>query len=87
MTSTTYKRTLSGLTGAQLRAIRDLLGLTQAELGARLGISKTEIYRKESWPDGPAARPIQRVQVDALRWFLYEAGHSDHQIARLTKGA
>ena len=75
---------IATLSPARLRKAREALGLTQTELGAELGVSKVEIYRKELPEDKPEHRPLRRVQVLALRWLLHRAGFSVRQIARLT---
>jgi len=50
------------MTSAELREARERLGLTQAELGARLGITKTSVYRMES-----GRQPILPVYELAVR--------------------
>ena len=75
---------LASMQPASLRKVRALLQMTQQELGAVLGVTKTEIYRKESAKTHQQHRPITRVQVLALRWLLHAAGHTDRQIAVLT---
>lgn len=74
---------LASMQPASLRKVRALLQMTQEELGAALGVTKTEIYRKESSETHRQHRPITRVQVLALRWLLHVAGYSDHQITKL----
>ena len=56
---------ISKMSPAQLKAARLELGLTQAALGALLGITKTEVYRKES-----GSRPITTVQALAVQGLL-----------------
>lgn len=68
----------------KLRSIRRLLGMTQKGLGNALGITKTEVYRKETSPDHSEHRPTTKVQILALRWLLHLAGFSDAQIAKIT---
>ena len=75
---------LHGLAPEKLRAARQALGLTQKDLGAQLGVSNVEIYRKELQPTAREHRPIRRVQVLAIRWLLHLAGYSDRQIAKIT---
>lgn len=53
------------MTGETLAAIRTVLDLTQTDLGERLGLSKTEIYRKEA-----GDRPISAAQETALYGLL-----------------
>ena len=69
----------SAWSGATLRWCREHLGLTQAQLGMRLGVTGTEVYRKER-----GDRPIMLVQEQAVRWLLHEAGHSDEDIEEIT---
>jgi len=66
-------------TGPTLRWCREHLGLTRAELGAALGITGTEVYRKER-----GDRPIMRAQEQAVRWLLHKAGYSDAEIEEMT---
>lgn len=75
---------LHGLAPEKLRAARQALGMTQKDLGAQLGVSNVEIYRKELQPTAREHRPIRRVQVLAIRWLLHLAGYSDRQIAKIT---
>lgn len=56
-------------TPAWLRRARRALNLTQTELGAALGISKTEVYRKEA---GRTAIPLY-VEAGVLE-MLEKAG-------------
>lgn len=56
------------MTGAALLHARRRLGLTQAELGAALGIDGKEIYKKEA-----GIRPITKVQTVAIRGLLLAA--------------
>lgn len=72
------------LTPHRLRAVRKALGLTQAALGHALGISKIEVYRKETAEDHAYHSPVLHVQVLALRWLLHVAGFSDAQVAKIT---
>lgn len=59
---------LSPMHGSALRAARHRLRMTQAELGHALGVSSTEIHRKES-----GLRPITKVQVLAIECLLRRA--------------
>ena len=52
-----------------LRALRQALGLTQKQLGAELGISNIEVYRKER-----GMRNITRAQELAVECLLRRAG-------------
>lgn len=57
--------TTSQMTGADLRHARALLGMTQVEMGARLGITGLEVSRKER-----GDRPIVAVQAAAIAGML-----------------
>lgn len=75
---------LHGLAPEKLRAARQALGMTQKALGAEMGVSNVEIYRKELPAGAREHRPIRRVQVLAIRWLLHLASYSDRQIAKIT---
>ena len=57
-----------------LRALRQLLGLTQEELGDRLGIKQPSVHKIERQAD---------VQLSTLRRFVEAAGGSLELIIRL----
>lgn len=59
---------LSKLDGEWLRRARAALLLTQADFGNEIGITKTEVYRKEK-----NQRPITQVQVLAVECLLRRA--------------
>ena len=59
---------------AGLRALRQLLGLTQEELGDRLGIKQPSVHKIERQAD---------VQLSTLRRFVEAAGGSLELIIRL----
>ena len=60
------------MTPKQYRQIRDRLGLTQAELGARLGVSRDTIHRRETG-DAPitpeAAMALRAMALRALKIY------------------
>lgn len=67
------------MTGAEIAATRHLLGLSQAELGEQLGVSRHAV---KDWESGRfSARPGVIVDLRALR------GSADAEVARLTNGA
>ncbi len=65
---------LSTMTGGELRAAREALGLTQKALGELLGVSKTEIYHKEH-----GLRGITVAQALAMRGLTAQAQTTPHQ--------
>lgn len=75
---------LHSLEPEKIKAAREKMMLTQAQLGAELGISNVEIHRKELPPNAKEHRPIKKVQVLALRWLLHLWGCSDEEIAEMT---
>lgn len=65
------------LTPAQIRAARALVDMTQADLAARAGISKTglnNIERGVSDPKASTLAAIQRVLEEAGVRFIEEGG-------------
>lgn len=52
-----------------MREARAALGVTQVALGAELGITGLEVYRKER-----GLRPLTKVQVLAIECLLRRAG-------------
>ncbi len=55
------------MTKEQYRALRERLGLTQAELAEKLGIRMNSVWRRES-----GLSPILREAELALRWLAHK---------------
>ena len=64
------------MTGKELKAIRDKLDWTQAELAEELGISTTWLGQMER-----DTKPITRITEYAVRWVAFQEGHSRRERA------
>ncbi len=62
--SGSFRAILLGMNGAELRRRREALGLTQSQLGARLGISLRTVQEWES--DFRPIRPMVELAIEAL---------------------
>lgn len=55
------------LSGRQVTAARDLLGITQAELGAAIGVAMQTIFRFEAGLGAPRLSTVAKIQAELER--------------------